>query len=199
MKYDFSTYILDKLNEADEKDEKKKVKVFDTDESAKTKTFALPDKDSVEDWIDKNYKNITLKKDNLIYTSPENNEEYTLKSKFDIKKIYNEVKEVSGDKAKSLDKDGFELLGKTIAYRSALTVWNIVNNSGDDFKQATLDVFKDNSEYSLKQLESLDSLLDYSAAVGVVKDKKNRLDKNDANYESLRRFSVSSGKNSGKA
>ena len=182
MKYDFSTYILNKLNEADEK---KKVKVFETDDSAKTKTFILPDQDSVEDWIDKNYKNIKLKKDNLIYTSPEDNEEYTLKSKFDIKKMYNEIKESAGDKAKALDKDGFELLGKTIAYRSALTVWNIVNNSGDDFKQATLDVFKDNSEYSLKQLENLDSLLDYSAAIGVVKDKKNRLDKNDANYESL--------------
>lgn len=182
MKYDFSTYILDKLNEADGQ---KKVKVFDTDESAQTKTFTLTDKDSVEDWIEKNYKNITLKKDNLIYTSPENNEEYTLKSKFDIKKMYNDIKEASGDKAKALDKDGFELLGKTIAYRSALTVWNIINNSGDDFKQAALDVFKDNSEYSIKQLESLDSLLDYSAAVGVVKDKKNRLDKNDANYETL--------------
>ena len=183
MKYDFSTYILNKLNEADEK---KKVNVFVTDDSAKTKTFnADIDQDSVEDWIDKNYKNIKLKKDNLIYTSPENNEEYTLKSKFDIKKMYNEIKETSGDKAKALDKDGFELLGKTIAYRSALTVWNIINNSGDDFKQAALDVFKDNSEYSIKQLENLDSLLDYSAAVGVVKDKKNRLDKNDANYETL--------------
>ena len=182
MKYDFSTYILDKLNEADEK---KKVNVFNTDETANTKTFTLTDKDSVEDWIDKNYKNITLKNGNLIYTSPENNEEYTLKSKFDIKKMYNEIKESSVDKAKSLDKDGFELLGKTIAYRSALTVWNIINNSGDDFKQAVLDVFKDNSEYSIKQLENLDSLLDYSAAIGVVKEKKNRLDKNDANYESL--------------
>lgn len=182
MKYDFSTFLKQALNEADNK---KKVNVFDTDESAKTKTFALTDKDSVEDWIDKNYKNIKLKKDNLIYTSPENNEEYTLKSKFDIKKMYNEIKEASGDKAKALDKDGFELLGKTIAYRSALTVWNIINNSGDDFKQAALDVFKDNSEYSIKQLENLDSLLDYSAAIGVVKDKKNRLDKNDANYETL--------------
>ena len=184
MKYDFSTYLTQALNEADN-DDKKKVKVFETDDSAKTKTFTLTDQDSVEDWIDKNYKNIKLKKDNLIYTSPEDNEEYTLKSKFDIKKMYNEIKEASGDKAKALDKDGFELLGKTIAYRSALTVWNIINNSGDDFKQAALDVFKDNSEYSIKQLENLDSLLDYSAAIGVVKDKKNRLDKNDANYESL--------------
>lgn len=182
MKYDFSTYLTQVLNE---KDEKKKVNVFDTDDSANTKTFTSTDKDSVEDWIDKNYKNIKLEKDNLIYTSPENNKEYTLKSKFDIKKMYNEIKETSGDKAKSLDKDGFELLGKTIAYRSALTVWNIINNSGDDFKQAALDVFKDNSEYSIKQLENLDSLLDYSAAVNVIKEKKNRLDKNEENYESL--------------
>lgn len=184
MKYDFSTYLTQALNEADN-DEKKKVKVFETDDTAKTKTFTSTDQDSVEDWIDKNYKNIKLKKDNLIYTSPEDNEEYTLKSKFDIKKMYNEIKEASGDKAKALDKDGFELLGKTIAYRSALTVWNMLNNSGDDFTQAALDVFKDNSENSIKQLENLDSLLDYSAAIGVVKDKKTRLDKNDANYESL--------------
>ena len=182
MKYDFSTYLTQVLNE---NDEKKKVNVFDTDDSANTKTFTSTDKDSVEDWIDKNYKNIKLEKDNLIYTSPENNKEYTLKSKFDIKKMYNEIKETSGDKAKSLDKDGFELLGKTIAYRSALTVWNIINNSGDDFKQAVLDVFKDNSEYSIKQLENLDSLLDYSAAVNVIKEKINRLDKNEENYESL--------------
>ena len=181
MKYDFSTYLKQTLNE----DENKKVKVFDTDDAAKTKTFTSNDKDSIEDWIEKNYKNISLKKDNLIYTSPENNEEYTLKSKFDIKKMYNEIKDASGDKAKALDKDSFELLGKTVAYRSALTVWNIINNSGDDFKQAALDVFKDNSEYSIKQLENLDSLLDYSAAGGVVKDKKNRLDKNDANYDVL--------------
>ena len=171
MKYDFRTYILNKLNEAGEN---KKVNVFNTDEASKTKTFTLTDKDSVEDWIEKNYKNITLKKGNLIYTSPENNEEYTLKSKFDIKTMYNEIKESTGDKAKALNKDGFELLGKTIAYRSALTVWNIINNSGDDFKQAALDVFKDNSEYSIKQLENLDSLLDYSAAVNVIKEKKNR-------------------------
>lgn len=182
MKYDFRTYILNKLNEAGEN---KKVNVFNTDEASKTKTFTLTDKDSVEDWIEKNYKNITLKKGNLIYTSPENNEEYTLKSKFDIKTMYNEIKESTGDKAKALNKDGFELLGKTIAYRSALTVWNIINNSGDDFKQAALDVFKDNSEYSIKQLENLDSLLDYSAAVNVIKEKKNRLDKNEENYESL--------------
>ena len=186
MKYDFSTYLTQALNEADN-DDKKKVKVFETDDSAKTKTFTSTDQDSVEDWIDKNYKNIKLKNDNLIYTSPEDNVEYTLKSKFDIKKMYNEIKEASGDKAKALDKDGFEKLGRTIAYRSALTVWNMINNSGDDFKQAALDVFKDNSEYSIKQLENLDSLLDYSAAIGVVQDKKTRLDKdkNDANYESL--------------
>lgn len=182
MKYDFSTYILNKLNEADEK---KKEKVFTDDYDAKTKTFNLKDEDSIENWIAKNYNNLTIKKGNLIYTSPEDNEEYTLKSKFDIKKLYNEIKESSGNKPKSLDKEGFKLLGKTIAYRSALTVWSMINTSGDDFKQAALDVFKDNSEYSIKQLENLESLLDYSAAIGVVKDKKNRLDKNDANYETL--------------
>lgn len=189
MKYDFSTYILNKLNEADEPQKSKKP--YSTADEIKTKlnNFIL-DKGVIK------YKDKTGKPSDKVSVDTlkeiKNGEGWNdyyknNKSNDMIKAIIKTTteQENKSNTIRALDKDGFELLGKTIAYRSALTVWNIVNNSGDDFKQATLDVFKDNSEYSLKQLENLDSLLDYSAAIGVVKDKKNRLDKNDANYESL--------------
>lgn len=189
MKYDFSTYILNKLNEADEPQKSKKP--YSTADEIKTKLndFIL-DKGVIK------YKDKTGKPSDKVSVDTlkeiKNGEGWNdyyknNKSNDMIKAIIKTTteQENKSNTIRALDKDGFELLGKTIAYRSALTVWNIVNNSGDDFKQATLDVFKDNSEYSLKQLENLDSLLDYSAAIGVVKDKKNRLDKNDANYESL--------------
>lgn len=180
MKYDFSTYLTQVLNE------KVKQPSYDTVDDIKKaldrwvaddgEMYNAQNQDKISDDTLLKIKKSKAWKEFL------NNADKKYKDRIDIIKELDTNKE---QKAKALDKDGFELLGKTIAYRSALTVWNIVNNSGDDFKQATLDVFKDNSEYSLKQLENLDSLLDYSAAVGVVKDKKNRLDKNDANYESL--------------
>ena len=191
MKYDFSTYILNSLNEADEKKKKEPNITINKDGNKKVIISSDTTEKELDNFFKKYIDDIEIKDegDKKVYVFNGEQGEYTFENKSNLQfdKIYKKASEDSkGDNhPKSLDKDGFELLGKTIAYRSALTVWNIVNNSGDDFKQATLDVFKDNSEYSLKQLENLDSLLDYSAAVGVVKDKKNRLDKNDANYESL--------------
>lgn len=182
MKYDFSTYLTQALNE------KVKQPSYDTVDDIKKaldrwvadngEMYNAQNQDKISDDTLLKIKKSKAWKEFL------KNADKKYKDRIDIIKELDTNKE---QKAKSLDKDGFELLGKTIAYRSALTVWNIINNSGDDFKQAALDVFKDNSEYSIKQLENLDSLLDYSAAIGVVKDKKNRLekDKNDANYESL--------------
>lgn len=192
MKYDFSTYILNSLNEADEKKKKEQNITINPDGKQVVISSNTTEKELVN-FFKKHIDDIDIKDegDKKVYIFNGEKGEYTFENKpnlpFDklYKKALEDSKDGGDNKLKSLDKDGFELLGKTIAYRSALTVWNIVNNSGDDFKQATLDVFKDNSEYSLKQLENLDSLLDYSAAVGVVKDKKNRLDKNDANYETL--------------
>ena len=180
MKYDFSTYLTQVLNEKIEQPK------YDTVESIKKaldkwvadsgELYYADSKDKVSDDTLLKIKKSKAWKEFL------KNADKKYKDRIDIIKELDASKE---QKTKALDKDGFELLGKTIAYRSALTVWNIINNSGDDFKQAALDVFKDNSEYSIKQLENLDSLLDYSAAVNVIKEKINRLDKNEENYESL--------------
>lgn len=180
MKYDFSTYLAKALNE------KVKQPSYDTVDDIKTaldrwvaddgEMYNAQNQDKISDDTLLKLKKSKAWKEFL------KNADKKYKDRIDIIKELDTNKE---QKAKALNKDGFELLGKTIAYRSALTVWNIINNSGDDFKQAALDVFKDNSEYSIKQLENLDSLLDYSAAVNVIKEKKNRLDKNEENYESL--------------
>ena len=180
MKYDFRTYLTQALNE------KVKQPSYDTVADIKTaldrwvaddgEMYNAQNQDKISDDTLLKLKKSKAWKEFL------KNADKKYKDRIDIIKELDASKE---QKTKTLDKDGFELLGKTIAYRSALTVWNIINNSGDDFKQAALDVFKDNSEYSIKQLENLDSLLDYSAAVNVIKEKKNRLDKNEENYESL--------------
>ena len=188
MKYDFSTYILNKLNE----DKKEQHITINKDGNKKVVISSDTNEKELANFFKKHIDDIEIKDegDKKVYVFNGEQGEYTFENKPNLPfdKIYKKALEDSKDgdnKLKSLDKDGFELLGKTIAYRSALTVLNIINNSGDDFKQAALDVFKDNTEYSIKQLENLDSLLDYSAAIGVVKDKKTRLDKNDANYETL--------------
>lgn len=180
MKYDFNTYILNKLNEKLEKPKYDTVedikKALDRWVAEDGEMYNAENKDKISDDTLLKIKKSKAWKEFLKNADKKYKERIEVIKELDVNK---------DQKAKALNKDGFELLGKTIAYRSALTVWNIINNSGDDFKQAALDVFKDNSEYSIKQLENLDSLLDYSAAIGVVKDKKNRLDKNDANYETL--------------
>lgn len=189
MKYDFSTYLTQALNE---KDEVKKKEPNITINKGNNKKVVIssntPEKELVN-FFKKYIDDIDIKEegDKKVYVFNGEQGEYSFEdhSGLPFDKLYKKALEESkGDNdQKLLDEDGFKLLGKTIAYRSALTAWSIINNSGDDFKQAALDVFKDNSEYSIKQLENLDSLLDYSAADLTIQKKIKRNDKNDANYE----------------
>lgn len=187
MKYDFSTYILNKLNEADGQKKKEDNITINTDGKKVIISSNTTEKELVN-FFKKHIDDIDIKEegDKKVYIFNGEKGEYTFsKTNLPFDKLYKKALEESkGDNdQKLLDEDGFKLLGKTIAYRSALTAWSIINNSGDDFKQAALDVFKDNSEYSIKQLENLDSLLDYSAADLTIQKKIKRNDKNDANYE----------------
>ena len=189
MKYDFRTYILDKLNEADEKKKKEPNITINKGGNKKVVISSNTTEKELVNFFKKYIDDIDIKEegDKKVYVFNGEQGEYSfeINSGLPFDKLYKKALESSrGDNdQKLLDEDGFKLLGKTIAYRSALTAWSIINNSGDDFKQAALDVFKDNSEYSIKQLENLDSLLDYSAADLTIKQKIKRNDKNDANYE----------------
>ena len=183
MKYDFSTYILNSLNEKDETQKPKKPYSTADEIKAKVNKFKLDDGvikykepdgkpgDKVSVDTLKEIKNGEGWKD--YYKNNKNSDMV----KAIIKTITEQDKK--NNTIRAFDEDGFNLLGKTIAYRSALTFMNVANTSGEDFKQAAIDAFKDESEYSVKQLENLDSLLDYSAALKTIKDKEKRL--NDEN------------------
>ena len=189
MKYDFSTYILNKLNEKDEQKKKEPNITINKGGNKKVIISSNTTEKELVNFFKKYIDDIDIKEegDKKVYVFNGEQGEYSfeINSSLPFDKLYKKALESSrGDNdQKLLDEDGFKLLGKTIAYRSALTAWSIINNSGDDFKQAALDVFKDNSEYSIKQLENLDSLLDYSAADLTIKQKIKRNDKNDSNYE----------------
>lgn len=184
MKYDFSTYILNSLNENDEPQKPKKPYSTAAEIKTKLNDFTLDD-DGVIKYKDKTGKPgdkvsvDTLKE----IKNGEGWKDYYKNNKSNdmIKAIIKTTSEHDNknNNIRAFDENGFNLLGKTIAYRSALTFMNVANTSGEDFKQAAIDAFKDESEYSVKQLENLDSLLDYSAALKTVKDKEKRL--NDEN------------------
>ena len=189
MKYDFSTYLTQALNENDEVKKKEPNITINKGSNKKVVISSNTTEKELVNFFKKYIDDIDIKEegDKKVYVFNGEQGEYSFEdhSGLPFDKLYKKALEESkGDNdQKLLDEDGFKLLGKTIAYRSALTAWSIINNSGDDFKQAALDVFKDNSEYSIKQLENLDSLLDYSAADLTIKKKIKRNDKNDANYE----------------
>lgn len=189
MKYDFSTYLTQALNENDEVKKKEPNITINKGSNKKVIISSNTTEKELVNFFKKYIDDIDIKEegDKKVYVFNGEQGEYSFEdhSGLQFDKLYKKALEESkGDNdQKLLDEDGFKLLGKTIAYRSALTAWSIINNSGDDFKQAALDVFKDNSEYSIKQLENLDSLLDYSAADLTIKKKIKRNDKNDANYE----------------
>ena len=189
MKYDFSTYLTQALNENDEVKKKEPNITINKGSNKKVVISSNTTEKELVNFFKKYIDDIDIKEegDKKVYVFNGEQGEYSFEdhSGLQFDKLYKKALEESkGDNdQKLLDEDGFKLLGKTIAYRSALTAWSIINNSGDDFKQAALDVFKDNSEYSIKQLENLDSLLDYSAADLTIKKKIKRNDKNDANYE----------------
>ena len=189
MKYDFSTYLTQALNENDEVKKKEPNITINKGNNKQVIISSNTTEKELVNFFKKHIDDIDIKEegDKKVYVYNGEKGEYSFEdhSGLPFDKLYKKALEESrGDNdQKLLDEDGFKLLGKTIAYRSALTAWSIINNSGDDFKQAALDVFKDNSEYSIKQLENLDSLLDYSAADLTIKKKIKRNDKNDANYE----------------
>lgn len=190
MKYDFSTYILNKLNEAGEE---KKPATTDNKEKKKNITinnnqvYISPEttEKELKNWITNHINLIDIENDKLVYEGDNGKYTFLNKSKNikDVKKLYTEVQDQynKSNNLKNFNKNGFELLGQTIAYRAALTLLNAESTSGDSFKQAALDAFKDESEYSIKQLENLDSLLDYSAAIETISLKKKRIDNNDKN------------------
>ena len=121
MKYDFSTYILNKLNEDKKENPKPK-----TEEKSKEK---------------------------------------------------DDEKEIKANKGvvKSYSKDTFEKLGETYAYRSIVCLASLDNVN--DFKEITNDVFENDPDNVLMQINDLPAYFDFAGACTAVIHKLNKEEK----------------------
>ena len=167
MKYDFSTYLKHALNEAEKQSVYSKGK------------FNTTDTDEIEDWLRKRKDSLKVSKENkLIYTNDEGKKiNLTDNNKdVDLVKIYKEIRSTSTDKGvvKSYNKDTFEKLGETYAYR-ATVCFTIMSQS--DFKDMTNDVFENDPDNVLLQINDLQSYFDFAAACTTVSHKLNKEEK----------------------
>lgn len=100
---------------------------------------------------------------------------YILKSKSKNNDFNND------EEIKIFTKDDFNKLGKVIGYRSALAI--AVN--GEDFTKIAREVFEDESEYSIKQLNSIEDLLNLASAKSVLNIEEKHFKKDQAKIQFL--------------
>lgn len=180
----FNTFVLNFLNEAD----KEKIIVDDNgviQDKVNEKEFT--------NWLKKNLSKVKLVKNkktgyeelqyNGKYINPKNVE-------YGIVSIYNKLKSPSSKdffekdengNIKPIDKEKFELLGKTIGYRSALAIMK----NGDDFRSAVKDVMADESNMSIKNLENVFEYFSLAGAIKTIYNEKNHEKDNKENVKSL--------------
>ena len=180
----FNTFILNSLNEAD----KEKI-IVDNNGVIQDKV----NETEFTNWLKKNLSKVKLVKNkktgyeelqyNGKYINPKNVE-------YGIVSIYNKLKSPSSKdffekdengNIKPIDKEKFELLGKTIGYRSALAIMK----NGDDFRSAVKDVMADESNMSIKNLENVFEYFSLAGAIKTIYNEKNHEKDNKENVKSL--------------
>ena len=168
----FNTFILNSLNEAD-----KEKTIVDNNGVIQDKVNEI----EFTNWLKKNLSKVKLVKNkktgyeelqyNGKYINPKNVE-------YGIVSIYNKLKSPSSKdffekdengNIKPIDKEKFELLGKTIGYRSALAIMK----NGDDFRSAVKDVMADESNMSIKNLENVFEYFSLAGAIKTIYNEKN--------------------------
>ena len=180
----FNTFVLNFLNEAD----KEKI-IVDNNGVIQDKV----NETEFTNWLKKNLSKVKLVKNkktgyeelqyNGKYINPKNVE-------YGIVSIYNKLKSPSSKdffekdengNIKPIDKEKFELLGKTIGYRSALAIMK----NGDDFRSAVKDVMSDESNMSIKNLENVFEYFSLAGAIKTIYNEKNHEKDNKENVKSL--------------
>lgn len=180
----FNTFILNSLNEAD-----KEKTIVDNNGVIQDKV----NETEFTNWLKKNLSKVKLVKNkktgyeelqyNGKYINPKNVE-------YGIVSIYNKLKSPSSKdffekdengNIKPIDKEKFELLGKTIGYRSALAIMK----NGDDFRSAVKDVMADESNMSIKNLENVFEYFSLAGAIKTIYNEKNHEKDNKENVKSL--------------
>ena len=180
----FNTFVLNFLNEAD----KEKI-IVDNNGVIQDKV----NETEFTNWLKKNLSKVKLVKNkktgyeelqyNGKYINPKNVE-------YGIVSIYNKLKSPSSKdffekdengNIKPIDKEKFELLGKTIGYRSALAIMK----NGDDFRSAVKDVMADESNMSIKNLENVFEYFSLAGAIKTIYNEKNHEKDNKETVKSL--------------
>lgn len=186
MKYDFSTYLTQALNETEEKPIYKDGVFTDINKT-----------DEIKDWIENYSKRLSVKGNDLIYKN-ESGEKVDLTKKnpkLDLVKMYNAYKKSITEKGvvKSYNKDTFEKLGETYAYRS-IVCFTIMRTGieEDDFQGMTNDVFENDPDNVLMQIKDLQDYFDFAAACTTIskklekeEDKENETFKIATQYKEL--------------
>ena len=180
----FNTFVLNFLNEAD-----KEKTIVDNNGVIQDKV----NETEFTNWLKKNLSKVKLVKNkktgyeelqyNGKYINPKNVE-------YGIVSIYNKLKSPSSKdffekdengNIKPIDKEKFELLGKTIGYRSALAIMK----NGDDFRSAVKDVMSDESNMSIKNLENVFEYFSLAGAIKTIYNEKNHEKDNKETVKSL--------------
>ena len=180
----FNTFVLNRLNEA----EKEKTIVDDNgviQDKVNEKEFT--------EWLKKNLSKVKLVKDKKTgHEELKYNDKYinAKNVEYGIVSIYNKLKSPSSKdffekdengNIKPLDKEKFELLGKTMGYRSALAIMK----NGDDFRAAVKDVMADESNMSIKNLENVFEYFSLAGAIKTIYNEKNHEKDNKETVKSL--------------
>lgn len=180
----FNTFILNSLNEAD-----KEKTIVDNNGVIQDKV----NETEFTNWLKKNLSKVKLVKnkktgyEELQYNGKNINPKNV---EYGIVSIYNKLKNPSSKdffekdengNIKPIDKEKFELLGKTIGYRSALAIMK----NGDDFRSAVKDVMADESNMSIKNLENVFEYFSLAGAIKTIYNEKNHEKDNKENVKSL--------------
>jgi hypothetical protein len=184
MKYDFNTYILSKLNEETSEEDLNISDNFILDpEDPSTLKDGAKGKITGHKTNNKDYKKLLKQFQNGKkgwWVKPDGKHVYYVNNTDLKKEIENahKTKSTSNNHKEfdinEYDESKFKLMGKTLAYRSALGCALY----GDRFRDMARDVLKDDSEYSIKQLYQIEDLFELAAAIKTVKGIKKREEKN---------------------
>ena len=180
----FNTFILNSLNEAD-----KEKTIVDNNGVIQDKV----NETEFTNWLKKNLSKVKLVKDKKTgHEELQYNGKYinAKNVEYGIVSIYNKLKSPSSKdffekdengNIKPIDKEKFELLGKTIGYRSALAIMK----NGDDFRSAVKDVMADESNMSIKNLENVFEYFSLAGAIKTIYNEKNHEKDNKETVKSL--------------
>jgi len=182
---DLHTYLINSLNEAEDKNVEdlkiREVFKLDPQDPSKVRDGSTGKVTEIND--KKNYKkllNLFSKGKNGWWIKPDGDHTYYV-TNADLKK---ELENLNKSKSKTTNKtndvkeynvDKFKLMGRTLAYRSALGCAQY----GDNFQALARDVLTDDSEYSISQLFEIEDLFNVAAALKTVNGIKNREQKNE--------------------